>query len=76
MPIKWFDIPENNAGKLAARLSVDCSTINSLVSNVVAINVQSMGSFLTGMTIAFTASWSLTLVMIAVSPLLIISWKI
>ena len=39
MPMKWFDIPENNAGTLSARLAVDCTTLSALVSNVVSINV-------------------------------------
>lgn len=27
MPIPFFDKPENNAGTLTARLSVDCKTV-------------------------------------------------
>ena len=74
--MKWFDIPENNAGTLSARLAVDCTTLSALVSNVVSINVQNIGSFISGMIIAFTASWRVTLVTLAISPLMVISGKI
>ena len=57
MPMAWYDKPENNAGTLSARLAVDCTSLSTLVSTVVSVNVQNIGSLISGMIIAFNASW-------------------
>lgn len=68
MPIPFFDEPKNNAGTLTSRLSVDCKLINGLTSSIIGINLANLGSFVCGLTIAFTSSWQLTLVTLGVAP--------
>lgn len=72
MPISYFDEPKNNAGTLTSRLSVDAKLINCLTSTTIGINLMNFSSLLCGMTIAFVASWSLTLVSLGLSPLVFI----
>lgn len=75
MPMGWFDLPENSPGALAAKLSKDASLVNTLTSSVLGIFTQALSSFITGMIIAFIASWQLTLVSLALSPLMIMAGK-
>lgn len=53
MPIKWFDMPKNNAGTLAARLSTDCQVVKSMTTTVVQIMIQNVSTLLSGVIIAF-----------------------
>jgi ATP-binding cassette subfamily B (MDR/TAP) protein 1 len=57
MPASFFDVKENNAGTLSARLAVDCKSINNLVSSVVKVNIMNLSSLITGLIIAFIGSW-------------------
>lgn len=81
MPIAFFDLPKNNAGTLTSRLSVDAKQINGikliniqigLTSTILGVNVMNMGSLICGFVIAFVASWALTLISIALCPLVFI----
>jgi len=76
MTMGWFDQPENSPGALATKLSTDCTLVNSLTSSTLGISLQSLSSFITGMVVAFVASWQLTLVTLGVSPLIMIAGKI
>jgi len=71
--IGWFDLPENAPGVLISRLSTESGLVNSLASTVLGVFVQAFSSFITGTVIAFIASWQLTFVALALSPLVIIS---
>jgi ATP-binding cassette subfamily B (MDR/TAP) protein 1 len=73
MPIPYFDIPKNNAGTLASRLSVDCKVINKLTSSIIGINIMNVSSLICGMVIAFIGSWQLTLITLALSTIVFIS---
>jgi len=73
MPIGWFDLAENSPGALGSKLSKDATLINTLTSSVVGIFTQALASFISGMIIAFIASWQLTLVSLAVSPLMVLA---
>lgn len=69
MPIKYFDIPINNAGTLSSRLAVDCKIISSLISSILGSNINNAGSFICGIVIAFIYCWPITLIMLAFTPL-------
>ena len=76
MPIPWFDVPRNNAGTLAARLSTDCQIVNSLITTYISILVESLSSLLTGIIIAFVFEWRTALVAVALIPLMILAGAI
>ena len=44
MPVPWFDIPQNNAGTLTARLSVDAEQVNSLTTTIIYIKIQNLST--------------------------------
>lgn len=73
MPISWFDRPENNPGTLAVRLGSEAKEVNSLTSNIIGLQFSNLSSLVTGMVIAFTYSWEITLVSIGLSPFMIIA---
>jgi ATP-binding cassette subfamily B (MDR/TAP) protein 1 len=73
MPIKWFDIPKNNAGTLTARLSTDCQVVNSMTTTVVQIMIQNVSTLITGIIIAFVFEWRTSLVALGLLPLMIIA---
>ncbi len=53
MPVKWFDLPKNNAGTLTARLSTDCQVVKSMTTTVVQIMIQNVSTLISGIIIAF-----------------------
>ncbi|XP_028764865.1 ABC transporter B family member 9-like [Neltuma alba] len=70
--ISWFDDPANSSGAVGARLSTDASTVRSLVGDTLALIVQNIATITTGLLIAFIANWRLSLVILAVSPLILL----
>jgi len=73
MDIEYYDQPQNTPGTLMTRLAADPALVNALISNVLTIVVQSLGSLLTGIIIAFAASWQVTLVTLPTVPLTLIA---
>ena len=73
LPIPFFDIPRNNSGSLAARLSSECNQVNGLTTTIVAITIQNISTLVTGLIIAFIFEWRSSLVALAMIPLLIIA---
>ncbi|XP_051999478.1 ATP-binding cassette, sub-family B (MDR/TAP), member 4 [Xyrauchen texanus] len=69
--IGWFDV--NETGQLNTRLTDDIYKINEGIGDKLGMLIQSFTTFLTGIIIGFVKGWKLTLVILAVSPLLGIS---
>uniref|UniRef100_A0A8V0XG86 ATP binding cassette subfamily B member 1 n=2 Tax=Gallus gallus TaxID=9031 RepID=A0A8V0XG86_CHICK len=66
--IGWFDV--NDAGELNTRLIDDVSKINEGIGDKIGFLIQSETTFLTGFIVGFIRGWKLTLVILAVSPVL------
>eukprot|EP00331_Platyophrya_macrostoma_P007656 CAMPEP_0176430740 /NCGR_PEP_ID=MMETSP0127-20121128/14418_1 /TAXON_ID=938130 /ORGANISM="Platyophrya macrostoma, Strain WH" /LENGTH=1373 /DNA_ID=CAMNT_0017812657 /DNA_START=12 /DNA_END=4133 /DNA_ORIENTATION=+ len=75
MHMTWHDDPNNNPGTLSAKLA-SASTINTLTSTAVGAMLQMNSGFITGMIISFIGSWRVTLVGLALSPIMILSGKL
>uniref|UniRef100_A0A3P9PPQ3 ATP binding cassette subfamily B member 1 n=1 Tax=Poecilia reticulata TaxID=8081 RepID=A0A3P9PPQ3_POERE len=69
--IGWFDV--NETGELNTRLTDDVYKIQEGIGDKVGMLIQSFSSFIAAFIIGFTKGWKLTLVILAVSPLLGIS---
>lgn len=67
-PMAWFDT--HQIGVLNTRLTDDINTINDGLGDKICIFVQFFCTFLSGVIIGFIFGWKLTLVIMAVSPLL------
>ncbi|XP_049586739.1 ATP-dependent translocase ABCB1 isoform X4 [Syngnathus scovelli] len=66
--IGWFDV--NETGELNTRLTDDVYKIQEGIGDKVAMLIQSCSTFITSVVIGFSKGWKLTLVILAVSPLL------
>ncbi|XP_007954825.2 ATP-dependent translocase ABCB1 [Orycteropus afer afer] len=66
--IGWFDV--HDVGELNTRLTDDVAKINEGIGDKIGIFFQSLSTFLTGFIVGFTRGWKLTLVILAISPVL------
>ncbi|XP_030055624.1 ATP-dependent translocase ABCB1 isoform X2 [Microcaecilia unicolor] len=66
--IGWFDM--NAAGELNTRLTDDVSKINEGIGDKIAMLLQSLSTFVTAFIIGFLKGWKLTLVILAISPVM------
>ncbi|CAA7405782.1 unnamed protein product [Spirodela intermedia] len=70
MEVAWFDEPANSSGAIGARLSADAAMVRSLVGDALALVVQNLATLLAGLIIAFVANWQLSLIILALLPLI------
>ncbi|KAK1166106.1 bile salt export pump-like isoform X3 [Acipenser oxyrinchus oxyrinchus] len=68
MEIGWFDC--NSVGELNTRISDDINKINNAIADQVSIFMERISTFFFGFMVGFIGGWKLTLVVIAVSPLI------
>ncbi|XP_010015577.1 PREDICTED: bile salt export pump isoform X3 [Nestor notabilis] len=68
MDIGWFDC--TSVGELNTRISDDVNKINEAIADQVAVFIQRLTTFVCGFLLGFVSGWKLTLVIIAVSPLI------
>ncbi|XP_012881535.1 PREDICTED: multidrug resistance protein 1 [Dipodomys ordii] len=66
--IGWFDV--HDVGELNTRLTDDVSKINEGIGDKIGLFFQAMATFFTGFIVGFTRGWKLTLVILAISPVL------
>ncbi|KAG0470606.1 hypothetical protein HPP92_017306 [Vanilla planifolia] len=70
MEMAWFDDNENSSGAIEARLSIDAAAFRSLVGDNLALLVQNTATLSIGLIIAFAANWQLSLIILALIPLI------
>uniref|UniRef100_A0A0E0KY83 MDR-like ABC transporter n=1 Tax=Oryza punctata TaxID=4537 RepID=A0A0E0KY83_ORYPU len=70
MEIEWFDHPENSSGSIGARLSADAAKIRGLVGDALQLVVQNLATLVAGLFIAFISNWELSLIILALIPLI------
>ncbi|XP_063789643.1 bile salt export pump-like [Pseudophryne corroboree] len=68
LDIGWFDC--NSVGELNTRISDDINKINNAIADQVAVFIERISTFIFGFLIGFVGNWKLTLVIVAVSPLI------
>nr|ALU63321.1 ATP-binding cassette sub-family B member 11b [Oryzias melastigma] len=68
MEIGWFDC--NSVGELNTRISDDINKINNAIADQVSIFIERISTFIFGFMVGFIGGWKLTLVVVAVSPLI------
>ncbi|CAI5470840.1 unnamed protein product [Closterium sp. Yama58-4] len=71
--IAWFDRDENSSGAIGARLSTDAAQVRGMVGDQLALLVQNLSTVVLGLVLAFRANWQLSLVILAIVPLLAIT---
>eukprot|EP00892_Ulva_mutabilis_P010381 jgi/Ulvmu1/7715/UM039_0021.1 len=70
MEIAWFDRDANTSGNLTSRLARDAPTVRGAVGDTLGVIVQNGVTLTMGFIIAFVNGWKMTLVVLAVLPLL------
>uniref|UniRef100_A0A3P9JUV8 ATP-binding cassette, sub-family B (MDR/TAP), member 11a n=1 Tax=Oryzias latipes TaxID=8090 RepID=A0A3P9JUV8_ORYLA len=68
MEIGWFDC--NSVGELNTRISDDINKISNAIADQVSIFIERISTFIFGFMVGFIGGWKLTLVVVAVSPLI------
>ncbi|XP_072541157.1 bile salt export pump [Salminus brasiliensis] len=68
MEIGWFDC--TSVGELNTKISDDINKINNAIADQVVIFIERISTFIFGFLVGFVGGWKLTLVIIAVSPLI------
>lgn len=66
--VGYFDREENSLGALTAKLAVDAKNVNELITKVSGDVAQIFVTAITGLVIAFTQSWMLTLIILTMAP--------
>ena len=70
MEVEWFDRPENSSGAIGARLSADAAKVRGLVGDTLQLVVQNSSTLVAGLVIAFVSNWELSLIILALIPLI------
>ncbi|XP_051937522.1 bile salt export pump isoform X2 [Hippocampus zosterae] len=68
MEIGWFDC--NSVGELNTRLSDDINKLNNAIADQASFFIERISTFVFGFMVGFIGGWKLTLVVVAVSPLI------
>ncbi|XP_056145780.1 bile salt export pump [Lampris incognitus] len=68
MEMGWFDL--NSVGELNTRISDGINKINGAIANQMPVFIEKISTFIFGFTVGFIGGWKLTVVVIAVSPLI------
>lgn len=71
--LDYFDQPENQPGEISSRLALDCKIINLIIGTYAGAITESLSSLIVSLIISFVFSWRITLVMLAMMPMLFIS---
>ena len=72
MEIGYFDDKENSVGALTSKLASDAAMVKATISDRMEVGFQNLATMVTGLAISFSASWKLTLVVLAIFPLIAI----
>ncbi|KAL9552554.1 hypothetical protein MBANPS3_003717 [Mucor bainieri] len=68
MEIAFHDHPDNSLGALTSKLAIDSKNVNDLVTKTMGDVTQIIVTAITGLAIAFSQSWMLTLIVLCISP--------
>ncbi|KAG1121128.1 hypothetical protein G6F42_012614 [Rhizopus arrhizus] len=68
MEIAFHDHPDNSLGALTSKLAIDSKNVNDLLTKTVGDVTQIIVTAITGLAIAFSQSWMLTLIVLCISP--------
>ncbi|KAI3964669.1 hypothetical protein MKX01_020486, partial [Papaver californicum] len=71
--IGWFDETSNNSSMLSSRLEADATLLKTIVVDRFTVLIQNLSLAVTSFIIAFILNWRLTLVVMALYPLLVTS---
>lgn len=71
--VAWFDRKENSSGAIIGRLSADTVAVRGAVGDQCGLIIQNLTTVAAAYFIAFSSSWSMTLVVTATLPFLAVA---
>lgn len=70
LPASFFDQKENTAGAISVKLATDTFQINNMVSGVLGVMCLNIATISTSLVFGMYYSWKVTLIALALSPLM------
>lgn len=69
--IEFFDDPDNSPGAIASSLEEDTNNLNNLMTDIIGLMFKNGSTVTVGVILAMSSSWRMSLVVLAVIPLMI-----
>ena len=73
LPVPYFDKPTNTPGALSTKISQDTYQIHNMVTGTLGVVCLNIATVSVSMFLAFYYSWKLTLIVLALAPLLVVT---
>lgn len=70
LPLSYYDNPDNTAGGINSKLATDAYQIRNMVSGVLGVMCLNISTISTSLAIGMYYSWKVTLISLALSPLI------
>jgi ABC-type multidrug transport system fused ATPase/permease subunit len=70
MPVSFYDQQSNTAGAISTKLATDAFKIRNMVSGVVGVMCKNVATIVTSLFFGLYYSWKVTLISLALSPLI------
>jgi ABC-type bacteriocin/lantibiotic exporter with double-glycine peptidase domain len=72
LPVSFYDKPENSAGGINSKLATDAYQIRNMVSGVLGVMCLNIATVVASLAFGLYYSWKVTLISLALSPLIAI----
>lgn len=72
LPVSYYDQKENTAGAISIKLATDAFQLNNMVSGVLGVMCLNLATISISLSLGMYYSWKVTLIALALSPLIAI----